>query len=117
MKLAGEPKLVIDGKPYPGVSVFASEDDTHIYLVAINLDPDNAHRFTWRHASQSLANKAEVSMVSGPELASDNWSSWGKPQSLLRIDVSSVPVDHGVATFELAAHSMAGLTIAKRAAK
>ncbi|HEY3330897.1 MAG TPA: hypothetical protein VGK19_12790 [Capsulimonadaceae bacterium] len=112
--VTGAPTVAIDGKAYPAVSITASEDAGHVYLMAINLDPDSAHKFTWRHQDSSVNPAAALSTVTGPALDSDNWASWGKPDALLQIVTHPLAITNGDITFDLPAHSMAGVTLTKK---
>ena len=111
--VSGAPTLSIEGQTYPGVFVFGSQDEKNVYLMAVNLDSDASHKFSWRPARTSLASTGEISIVAGPALNSDNWTSWGKPDALLYIDKRSITLSSGAINFELPAHSMAGLTMPK----
>jgi alpha-L-arabinofuranosidase len=107
--------MTIGETSYPAVSVVASEDVGHVYLVAINLDPDAAHSFSWRQAGNGVSGSASESLLTAPPLETDNWASWGKPDQALSIAESKMPVAKGVVSFQLPPHSMAGITIEKPA--
>jgi len=107
------PDLKIDNKAYPAVFTFASEDDKNIYLMAINLDPDSAHKFRWTYKGTALAKQARLSLVSSEKLDSDNWASWGQAKQSIDIQDSAIANTATGCAFELPAHSMAGIKIAK----
>jgi hypothetical protein len=111
------PSLKIDNKAYPGVFTFASEDGGNVYLVAINLDPDSAHTFRWIHKGAALAGQGRLSLVSSEKLDSDNWDSWGKDKQSIDITDTVIRNLDAGCSFDLPAHSMAGIKIAKLPAK
>ncbi len=105
----GIPSLTIGDDKVPAVYLFASEDDQYRYLVAINLDPDNAHRVVWNGSGA----EATMSLLSGAALDTQNFDAWGQKLTPARIETQTVAAVAGACVVDLPKHSMAGLKAKK----
>ncbi|MBI4976348.1 MAG: hypothetical protein HZC28_02640 [Spirochaetes bacterium] len=109
VRTSGMPMLSIDGEQIPAVYLFASEDATNRYLVAINLDSDNANRVRW----QTKASQAAVSLMFGDALDTQNFAGWNEAVKPVSIEKYTVSSSGGALNIDLPKHSMAGITIRK----
>ncbi|MEK6793739.1 MAG: LamG-like jellyroll fold domain-containing protein [Spirochaetota bacterium] len=103
------PALNIDGEPIPAIYLFASEDETNRYCIAINLDPENANRVRFRSDGANAA----VSLLIGASLAAQNFDGWGAEEKPVRIVAYTLPSSDGMFSVDMPKHSMAGITVRK----
>lgn len=104
------PSLSFDKEQVPAVYLFASEDASYRYLVAINLDPEKSHRLNWKADGVT---PATVSLLAGKALDTQNFGDWEKSKKAVEIETSTVLPVAGVYALELPRHSMAGVKIKK----
>jgi alpha-L-arabinofuranosidase len=110
------PQLTLDGKSSPATFTYASEDKTHVYFVAINLDPDAAHEVQLKFVDAiKVQARARLMVLSAPSISANNFDSWEgekKPESAITTTEATRNAQ-GVWTLSLPAASMAALKISK----
>ena len=104
------PILAIGEERVPSVYLFASEDDSYRYLVAINLDPEKSKRLIWKTSGND---GATVSLLAGKSLDTQNFDDWGRSKKAVEIETSTLMPADGAYVLELPEHSMAGIKVKK----
>jgi len=115
-KSTGLPEMTLEGKNYPSVYVFASEDAQAAYFVAINLDPDHSRDLRLGSDPKlNLTAAAVCTWMTGESLSTENFKAWDRsiplPVALTESRVSAVD---GVFNLAMPPHSMVGVSIPKK---
>lgn len=107
--------LKINEKEYPSLYAYGSEDSGAVYVVAINLDPEQSREVVLNASNiKGLGDKAAVSWLTGPSIGADNFVAWeGEAPLPVKITEEAVAVVNGKCTVKMPPHSMLGLTIKK----
>jgi len=110
------PQMEIEGKSYPALYSFASEDERNVYLVVINLDMKSELRLDVGFKNcGALDSSASALWLDGPSIATDNFGSWGFPEKApVKLSSQSLPLSGCALSVAMPAHSILGLKIAKR---
>jgi alpha-L-arabinofuranosidase len=110
------PTLKVDGRNYPSLFLYGSEDSAHVYAVIINSDPGSARTIRLSaDPSFSLGPQGSAAVMSGAELSSNNWGAWnGAAPLAVNVKDEQIQSSDGTWILEVPAHSMIGITLPKK---
>ena len=109
------PTLKSEKGNYPVIFTYGSEDETNVYVVAINLDPESSHQVRIATELDLAGGSAEATWLKGSGLDSQNFASWnGAAPQEVALTLEAVPATEGGWLLAMPAHSMVGLTIPKK---
>lgn len=110
------PELKIGGKVYPTLFAYGSEDESAVYVVAINLDQATEHELVIRLQDMpGMESTAAGMWMTGAGIDANNFASFNNENPpAVKLSSAVVSGDQGKWAVKMPAHSMVGLTIRKK---
>lgn len=114
VNVENRPTVKVSHGEIPSIHLYGSEDNGHVYVVAINIDPTKECTVLIPRSDMTVGGPAQITWLKGKELSAQNFGAWnGQAPEQVLLTAETLQATKEGWKIVMPAHSMAGIKLAK----